>query len=157
AEHQSTLSGIDLETMNGHATVAFPFRFDWSQLFQVNHQSHMEFLRSLSEVVDDACLNAIRYRLCAIEPVDALPAHAGQVESNHMMAGALLYNAASQQGRIIGGAAFSHFITKGLGLPIGYLEEEALPGDGEVGHIAKQALSLYTALLEANTPTAKFI
>jgi hypothetical protein len=34
---------------------------------------------------------------------------------------------------------------------------DTFPGDGEVGHIAKHALSLYTALLEANNPTAKFV
>jgi hypothetical protein len=117
----------------------------------------MEFLRSLSEVVDETCLNFIRYRECRLDRVDALPARAGQVESNHMMAGALLYNAAHQKARIIGGAAFTHFVTKGLGLPIPDIEFTAFPGDGEVGHIAKHALSLYADLLEANNPTAKFI
>jgi hypothetical protein len=30
----------------------------------------MDFIRSLSEAVDDACLNLIRYRLCRIEPLE---------------------------------------------------------------------------------------
>jgi hypothetical protein len=67
------------------------------------------------------------------------------------------YNAAGQHARIIGGAAFTHFITRGLGLPIEELPSDVFPVDGEVGHIAQHALSLYTALLEANNPTLKFI
>jgi hypothetical protein len=157
AERLSVASGIDLQTIDQHATVALPVRFDWEALFRLDHQSHMEFIRSLSEAVDDACLNLIRYRLCRIEPVDVLPGRAGQIDNNHMMSGALLYNAARQQGRIIGGAAFTHFITRGLGLPIEAIESEAFPTDGEVGHIAKHSLSLYTALMEANNPTAKFV
>jgi hypothetical protein len=121
AEHCSAASRIDRETIEQHVTVALPAPFDWDALFRSTHKAHMDFIRSLSEAVDDACLNLIRYRLCRIEPVDELPGRAGQLDSNHMMAGALLYNAARQQARIIGGAAFTHFITRGLGLPVGEL------------------------------------
>jgi hypothetical protein len=37
------------------------------------------------------------------------------------------------------------------------LPSEVFLADGEVGHIAQHALSLYTALLEANNPTFKFV
>ena len=74
-----------------------------------------------------------------------------------MMSGALLYNAARMHARIIGGAAFSHFVTKGLGLPIEPVDFNSFPQEGEVGHIVRHALSLYSGLLEANSATSKFI
>jgi hypothetical protein len=92
-EYSSAASGVDLETMNDHSLVAFPMAFDWDNLWNQNHAAHMEFIRSMSEMVDDRCLNVIRYYSCRIEPADDLPGHAGQIESNHMMAGAVLYNA----------------------------------------------------------------
>ncbi|MGZ4875632.1 MAG: hypothetical protein ACXV5R_10720, partial [Candidatus Angelobacter sp.] len=115
-----------------------------------------EFIRVLSENVDINFLNLICYRQCCIELTDTLPGRAGQLDSNHMMAGALLYNAAREEGRIIGGDAFSSIITKGLGLPIEPLEYNDFPGDGEVGHLVQHGLALYSAMLCTDNPTSKF-
>jgi len=153
---QSKASGVDQNTLKKQATVAFPCRFDWDALWKSSYREHLEFIRQLSERVDFNCLNLIRYRLCSIDLADSLPGRAGQIDSNHMMAGALLYNAAFGEGRIIGGDAFSHIITKGLGLPIEKIPEEEFPGDGEVGYLAQQGLALYTAILESDSATAKF-
>lgn len=158
AEVSSAASRVDAEVIAQHATIAFAYTFDWNAMMtRWSHASHMEFIRALSAYVDDQCLDAVRYRQCRMEPVDDLPGRAGQLDSNHMMAGALLYNAARQEGRVLGGAAFTHIVTKGLGLPVETLPETALPSPGETGAIVKQALSLYSALLESNNPTAKFI
>lgn len=154
--YKSEASGVDQKTLNRHATVAFPCSFDWEALWKTNHKNQMGFLRFLSEKVDVNCLNLIRYRLCSVDLADTLPGRAGQIDSNHMMAGALLYNAARGEGRIIGGDAFSYIITKGLGLPIEALPYDDFPGDGEVGHLAQHGLALYTAMLETDNPTAKF-
>lgn len=74
------------------------------------------------------------------------------------MAGALLYNAFRREGGIVAGDAFNSVLTKGLGLPI---DDEDLnyndyPQDGEVGHIAQHGLDLYSTMLQADNPTAKF-
>lgn len=158
AEVSSAVSRVDAEVIAQHATVAFAFRFDWEAMStRWSHASHMEFIRALSAYVDDQCLDAMRYQQCRIEPVDNLSGRAGQLDSNHMMAGAFVYNAARQEGRVLGGAAFTHIVTKGIGLPVEALPEIALPSSGETGMIVKQALSLYSTLLESNSPTAKFI
>jgi hypothetical protein len=153
---QTKMSGVGEATFKKHATIAFPCTFSWDDLWATNHKFHMEFIRLLSEVADDNCLNFIRYRLCSIELPDTLPSRAGQISSNHMMAGAVLYNALRNEGRIIAGDAFSHIVTKGLGLPINESELGAFPADGEVGHLAQHGLGLYTAILETENPTAKF-
>lgn len=157
AELSSAASGVDVRTISEHATVAFHFPLDWTAVTQWPHTSHMELIRVLSEYVDQQCLDLIRYRQCRLEPIDALPGRAGQLDSNHMMGGALLYNAARQEGRVLGGAAFTHIVTKGFGLPIEPLDDDAFPGQGDVGQFVRQALSLYSSLLESNNPTAKFI
>jgi hypothetical protein len=159
AEAQLAASGVDAETISQHATVAFPFPFDWSAITtQGSHASQMEFIRVLSEYVDFQCLDLIRYQQCRIELVDTLPGRAGQLDSNHMMAGALLYNAARQEGRVLGGAAFTHIVTNGIGLAIEPVADVAyLEQQGEVGQLVRQALSLYSSMLEANSPTTKFI
>ncbi len=159
SELSSSASQVTAKEIAQHATVAFPFSFHWGEVMtRWSHASQMEFIRLLSEHVDRQCLDLIRYLQCPIEPIDALPGRAGQLDSNHMMAGALLYNAAKQEGRVLGGAAFTHIITKGVGLPVEPFADDALPNqEGEVGQLVTCALSLYSSLLESNSPTAKFI
>jgi hypothetical protein len=157
AKLSSALSGVDQKAIEKHATVAFPVPFEWDSLWSTDHRSHMEFIRRLSETVDRQCLDVIRYRQCEIGIPDALPGRAGQLDSNHMMAGALLYNPVIQKSRIIGGSAFAHFITRGLGLPVTTPEVGDFPRDGRVGNIVGQALRLYGTMLETDSETSKFV
>jgi hypothetical protein len=156
-EFSSAASGIDQQTLERHTLIVFPVRFDWSAQFHTSHDNNLEFLRLLSQEANRRCLNVIRYHQCSLDLPDSLPGQAGQVESNHMMAGVLLYNAGRQEGRIIGGAAFTHFVTVGLGLPVESMDFTAFPQDGEVGRVAEHAMSLYSAVLETNDATAKFV
>jgi hypothetical protein len=155
AEDQSFASGVNQETLAQHPLVVLPCHFEWKLFRRASHKAHLEFIRSLSEVVDDSCFNLIRYLQCPIEPIHALPGRAGQLNSNTMMSGALLYNRA-KGGRIIGGDAFTHIVTRGAGLPIAPIESGQFPKDGEVGRIVRHALSLYSWMIEANNQTAKY-
>lgn len=159
AELCSASSGITRETLEHHPLLAFPCQFDWHVMRTSSHKYHLDLVRQLSEKVDRLCLDFVRYRSCALGPApdEGLPAHAGQVADNHMMAGALLYCGALQEARIIGGAAFSHYLTRGTGLPLDQPEWNSFPQDGEVGKLVNHALSLYTALLEASNPTIRFV
>jgi hypothetical protein len=157
SELQSAQSGVNPETINLHATIAFSFEFDWDGLFSCSHAVHLEFVRAISEAADVNCLDLVRYRQCNINQAETLPARAGQIENNHMMAGALLYNPVIECARVLGGAAFTHFITRGLGLPVESSAADTVLQDGEVGHIASHALSLYSTLLESDNETTKFV
>jgi hypothetical protein len=157
-ELQSARSGIDVETIRQHATIAFPVAFEWDELISNSHAVHMEFIRFASETADSLCLDLVRYGQCRIGNADALPARAGQVDSNHMMAGIVLYNPARQTGRILGGAAFTHFVTKGVGLPVETPPDDGLHlHNGEIGFIVRHAFSLYAALLETDSATMRFV
>lgn len=157
AEACSEASGITQEVLDHHPLVVFPCRFEWESFLRSSHRSRLEFIRDLSESVDSSCLDFARYRLCRLDPIDCLPGRAGQTMDNPMMAGALLYNPHLHEGRIIGGDAFTHYLTRGLGLPLEPIEHTQSPKYGEVGHIIQHALSLYTALLESSNPTARFM
>jgi hypothetical protein len=157
AEACSEASGITQEVLAHHPLVVFPCRFDWQSLFQSGHGSRLEFIRKLSDCVDRSCLDYARYHLCRMEPIDCLPGKAGQIGDNPMMAGALLYTPHLHEARIIGGDAFTHYLTRGLGLPLESIDHEKFPKDGEVGQIVRHSLSLYTALLESSHPTARFM
>ncbi len=161
SEHASAASGINQDIFDRHPLVVFPFHFEWKQFRKNSHKENMAFIRTLSEYVDRSCFNFIRYRQCPVfsngDPIDNLPGRAGQVNSNHMMSGALLYCDVLREARIIGGDAFTHIVTRGVGLPLDDIEKTELPKDGEVGHIVNHALFLYTEMLEANSPTAFFI
>lgn len=156
AWHQSAFSGIDLETFDHQPLIAFPLSFDWDALVAGSHNDHLDFIQFLSEKANGLALDWIRFQLCRLDLVDTIPAKAGQIDSNHMMAGALLYNAQLKQGRIIGGSAFTHFPTRGLGLPIDHFHAAA-PLDGEVGHHVAHALRLYGSLLEVEDQSLKFV
>jgi len=157
AEMASIASRINQEILGYHPLIVFPIRTSWSIFVNCGHTEHMEFIRTLSEYVDRSCLNFIRYKQCPIEPIDSLPGRAGMVNSNSMMSGALLYNYSLKESRIIGGAAFTHTITRGVGLPLDSINFNLFPKDGEVGNIVNHALSLYTELLEANSATSRFV
>ena len=157
AEVIAATSGIDQEILDKHPLIVFPCSFNWPDLCHSSHDNHLDFIRRLSEHVDKSCLNFIRYLQCPLEPIDCLPGRAGAVNSNYMMSGALLYNHSLRESRIIGGAAFSYMITKGLGLPLESVDPNLFPKSGEVCNIVSHALSLYTTLLEANSPTLRFI
>ena len=58
-----------------------------------------------------------------------------------------------QQGSLIN----THQITKGLGLVAHEVDWNELPKEGEVGNIVRQALSMYSDILENSNPTAKFM
>lgn len=156
-EHISVASGVDLHTIQQHATVAFAAKFEWDATVNVSHGWQMRLLRRLSRFVDESCLNLIRYRYCRLDVPDSLPGRAGQLYSNPMMAGVVLYNAARQQGQVIGGAAFTHLIVKGLGLDISGLSDNEFPQNGEVGCIVRRALNLYKTVLESDDDSTKYI
>jgi hypothetical protein len=161
AEHASAASGINEDILLRHPLVAFPFRSDWGQLRKQSHKDNMALIRRLSDYVDRACFNYIRYRQCPLfsegDPIHSVPARAGQVDSNHMMSGALLYSHQLGEARIIAGDAFAHIVTRGMGLPLEQLSPDSFPREGEVGRIVAHALFSYTEMLEANSATARFI
>ena len=157
AEHCSAATGVDLTLLKKHSLVVFPAKFEWEILHRADHRSHIRMIRRLSEFVDRACLDFVRFRQCELSLVDTLPGRAGSLSSDSMFAAALLYEPAKQASRIIAGAAFSHSVIKGIGLSLELIDPRELPKSGEVGQIVRRALRLYSEAMEAMTHTSRFV
>ena len=75
-----------------------------------------------------------------------------------MMAGVIVYNAADQVAKIIGGTAFYYIVVAGeLGCRSSGSMKANFQRKENSGHIVQHALSLYTQLIEFNSNTSKFI
>jgi hypothetical protein len=156
---QSKVSGINIKTLNEHPLIVLPFKCEWETIFKCTHDQHLNIIRWLSELVDKLCLNFIRFKNCELEPIPSedLPSHAGQISTNHMMSSALLFNSKLNEAKLISGAVFSHYITRGLGLVATQPEWDEFPQDGEVANIVNHALLLYANLLETQMGTSRFV
>jgi hypothetical protein len=157
AELCSAVSGIELSTLEQHPVVVLPCRFNWESFIKAGHREQLGLVRELSELVDGTFLDFMRYWKCRLDSTDALPSHAGQTKSNPRMAGALVYDANARESRIIGGAAFTHAITDGLGMAMTQPEWNEMATAGEVGNIVEHGLFLYANALESPSQTAKFM
>ncbi len=157
SESASKASGITLELLKHHPVIVFPSYFSWSTFLATNHQVHLELIRRLSTDLDMYCLNFVRYQQCKLSNPDSMPAHAGQVGSKAGIAAALIFNGMVRESRIIGGAAFTHYLTQGLGLSLRQPEWNDFPKNGETGQIVNHALSLYAAILESGNATSQFM
>jgi hypothetical protein len=156
---QSKVSGVSIETIQSHPLIILPFKCKWKSLFKYTHNQHLEIIRRLSELVDVLCLNFIRYKNCELEPIPSedLPSHAGQISTNNMMSSAILFNSQLNQAKLISGAVFSHYITRGLGLVAIQPEWDEFPTSGEVGNIVHHALLLYSNLLETQSASSRYV
>jgi hypothetical protein len=157
AELASAASGIDVDLLETHPLVAFPCMFNCEEFQHGNHQDHCECIRTMSAYVDRVCFNILKFNRCELGLPDTIPGRVGSIIPNPMMAGALLYSHEHRRGRIVGGSAFSHAVVKGLGLPLVPLNTRHFPRSGEVGRIVSHALELFSAALEASTPTLQFV
>jgi hypothetical protein len=153
----SAESGVDIRTFERQSLVVIPCRFPWDEFVESGHQEHLRFIRSLSELIDLTFLNFMRYRGCRLDSTDCVPGRAGQTRDNPRMSGALVYNGATAESRIVGGAVFPHAITSGLGMAFTQPEWNEMPAKGDVGRIAEHAFFLYSNLLETPSLSAKFM
>ncbi len=159
SEAQSAASLINEQVFNRYPLVTFPVQgLTWEQFRSASHQEHLVMIRNLSEEVDRDCLDYARFKTCDLNDCEGLPCRVGQVAAtNMMMAGMALYSSRQDQGQMVAGAAFTHYVTQGLGMTLDQYEWDNLPGQGETGQIARRGLRMYAELLEASTLTSKFV
>lgn len=158
-EELEELTGVTLEVLNSHPLVVLPIKLIWSSICDCGHDEGLELIRSISERLDRVCFDLLRYIHCRLRYMAdmKLPSSSGQISSNLMMSTALLINGNNNEAHFIAGAAFTHRITKGLGLFLTQPEWEVFPKNSEVGMLVMRAFSLYTQMLQTQSPTSKFI
>lgn len=156
---QISASGVRLQELNKYPLLVVPIRFSWDSLVLGSHRAHMEMIVKISEIADSLSFDFINYMNCKLEHLssETKPASPGQLTSKPMMSAVLLVKSESMDSVLLAGAAFTHVITKGLGLDLRQPEWDRFPRDGEVGKFATHALSLYSQILQAQSATSKFV
>lgn len=159
ASSQVGASGVSFQEFNKYPLLVVPLRFSWDSLVLGNHQSHMEMIVSISEIVDGLSFDMINYLNCKLEHLssESKPASPGQLSSKPMMSAAMLVRSGEMDSVFLAGAAFTHTITKGLGLDLRQPEWDRFPVGGGVGITAAHALSLYSQMLQVQSATSKFV
>lgn len=159
ASSQIRASGVRVEKLEKHPLLVMPVKFSWSALKRGNHSAHLEVITRISEIIDGLCFDAINYQNCKLEHLscETRPAYPGQLMSNSLMSAALLMKSDALDSVLLAGAAFTHAITKGLGLDLRQPEWDRFPQHGEVGKIAAHGLSLYSQMLQTQSATSKFV
>lgn len=156
---QTTASGVSLDEYETQPLIALPIKINWEGLINATHSQHMELIRAISETIDALCMNFICYKNCELTylPDEGLPNSAGQLSSNSMMSSALFLRSGGNEAKLIAGAAFSHTITRGVGLVARQPEWIEFPVGGEVGNIVQRGMSLYSQLIKLESATSRFV
>jgi hypothetical protein len=153
----SEYAGANLDNLRQHALLVFPAALDPQLIAKADHDVHLDLIRRLSEEVDKVCLNFVRYYSCKLEKPHAIPARAGQTQSDPAMSICLVYDPEKKSSRLYGGSAFPFAFTGGVGIWLRQPEWQRFPGEGEVGKIVYHALTLYATMLESSSDTNRFI
>lgn len=161
-ELQSSVTGISIEVLQENILVAFPVQIDWPRFLSGDHLYYLTLIHKFSAEAEEL-MDLIRFNYCRMDLPNTLPGRVGTWEGSNGFSGALLYALEDNAGYLIGGSDITHSVIAGIGLEIDgnddLLNEQftLINGTGEVGSIARTALSLFSAVLESNTPTNKFI
>ena len=156
---QSSMSGISIAEYSQQPLLVLPIKVNWRTLLRASHKKHMDMIRAISEVVDYLCLNFIQYKLCELTymPDEGLPNSAGQVNSNSMMASSLFLKNGGDEAKLISGSAFSHRITRGVGLVLNQPEWDTIPSEGGICKVIQHALFLYSDMIKTESTTSRYI
>lgn len=120
ASSQIRASKVRLVQLDKHPLLVIPLKFSWERLKRGSHSAHLEMIARISEITDSLCFDVINYQNCKLEHLscETKPANPGQLMSHSMMSAALLVRSDAMDSVLLAGAAFTHVITKGLGLDL---------------------------------------
>jgi hypothetical protein len=149
-------SQLSLEHFQKFALVAFTSPINWQLFLSGDHSYHCNLLREMSEHAETA-LDLLRFDFCRLHLPDTLPGRAGTFDFDSPFTGALFYTLEDHESYIVGGQVITHHLVAGLGLEISAPPVITHIGRGEVGNVARRGLSLYSAAMESNSLTSKFV
>lgn len=163
-EVKTSVTGVTTEGLQGVPVISFCTTVDWDRFLEQDHAADLRLLRSLAQSAERA-MDIIKFELCRFDLAETLPSFVGSWDDRNGFSAAFLYTLADNESYLIAGAASSTYtIGYGLGLEIdeaqaGFLCHHVPPSsvDGEVGGIAQHALSLFSDVLGAPTPTVKYV
>lgn len=163
-EAATALTGACSEVFDSSPLLVFPVDgFDWDRFLEADsHDYDLKILRSLTNEAEKV-MDILKFFLCRADLIDTLPSVAGIWDQPDGFSSALIFNIDDYESYIIAGSIITHKAVKGSGLDLNNCEEisekyeKLTTTNGEVGKIAKMALSMHTSFLESNSPTTQFV
>jgi len=153
---KSASTQLTVEDFQKHALVAFTFPLNWKIFLSSDHAYRCELLREMSEHAETA-MDLLRFDFCRLHLPDTLPGRAGTFGFESPYSGALFYTLEDHESYIVGGQIVTHHLVAGLGLEISCSPGTIRIGTAETGNVARRGLELYSAAMESNNLTSKFV
>lgn len=156
---QSFLSKVEITDYINETLIVLPMKFKWEDIYKCTHNYHMNFIRKCSEIIDEIGLKYLKYKSCKLDYnlESSLPSYAGQLSCNLRMSSCLLLNGKTNELKLIGGDAYSHHFTSGVGLKINQPEWNSFPKNGEVGQVVSHALTLYIQMIQTPSTNSRYV
>lgn len=139
-----------------HALAAFTHPVHWGKFLDGDHDFHLSLLRECSERVERA-MDLVRFDFCRLHLPETLPGRAGTFGLGNPFSGGLFYTLNDHESYIVGGQIVTHLLASGIGLEVSVPPSHADVGNGETGNIARVGLSMFSAAMESNSLSSKFI
>lgn len=158
-EAATSLTGFDLEVLNGCALVSFIEEIEWDDFLEASHDDDIALLQRLSARAERA-MDVVRFQLCRLDLPATLPGIVGSWTGSSPYLGALLYCLEDHESYLIAGEAGGYAaITSGIGLDFDLDHPEPLPSasDGEIGAVVAHGLSLLSDAMYSRNDTSKFL
>ncbi len=147
---------IDRADLAGLPIAALTMHVDWVRVADGEHAYHKRLISDVAETLD-VWLDLVRFTKCRRGLPDTLPGRPGFLDQNQPFSTMVLLNPDRERGFMLAGGVETHAIVGGLGLDHDGPEHYDEICTGEVGNIARRALSMYSRFLEASRPTEQFI
>jgi hypothetical protein len=154
--YQSGATKITPADFNQHALIAFASDLKMDRIFEGNHEVHKKIIADHAYEAERA-MDTVRFDFCRMDLPATLPGRVGTLGIGSSFSTELFYSLVDHESYILGCENVTHLISCGLGL-----EFESSPsiqniGSGEVGHIVRRALAMFSEALESNSETDKFV
>jgi hypothetical protein len=153
---KSAFTGISVDEFNSHALLCFVTELEMPQLFSGSHDFHKNVIAEHVEQCERA-MDTIRYDFCRLDLPATLPGRVGTLGIGSPFSTELFYTLQDHESYILGCELVTHLLSCGLGLEFGGDPSIQQIGNGEVGHIVRRALQMFSESLESNSESDKFV
>ena len=153
---QSAMTGVAPSDFDKHALIVFASDMDMDMLFEGNHEDHRRLIADHAYDAERA-MDTVRFDFCRMDLPATLPGRVGTLGIGSSFSTELFYSLGDHESYILGCENVTHLISCGLGLEFECSPSIQNIGNGEVGHIVRRALAMFSEALESNSETDKFV
>ena len=152
----SAILGVHTAGLLTVPLIARTVDLNWSSFLSMSYSEHIDLLQRLAGDFEEA-MDLVRYYGSRLDLPETLPGRVGLVPTSESSSAALLYNLEDNESYIVAGRHLITAVIAGVGLELRDWSPYPILNCGEVGNIARRALSLYSRALEGSDNSIKFM